>query len=430
MDKKPIRNAAWIIGCRIVRALLNMLVTMVSARYLGPSGFGLINYAASVVAFFLPIMMLGLNTTLVQELVEEPQSQGCTLGTAIILNLLSAVMCMAGAAAFVAVANPGEKDTLLVCILYSLNLPFQALELIQYWYQAELKAKYTSLTTLGVYVIVSVYKIILLDKGKSIYWFAVSQTLEYFLVSLVLMVLYHGRGGPTMSFSWQKAKAMLKKSSFYILSAMMLTVFAQTDKIMLKPAQGDAVVGFYSAAVTCAGLTGFVFSAIIDTARPLIFQEKKKGQEQFEQSIILLYSAVMFLALSQSIVISLSCEFVVELLYGSKYLPTVPILRILIWYTTFSYMGAVRTVWVLGEEKHGLLWKVNLCGALVNVILNSLFIPLWGAEGAALASLITQFLTNVLIGFILPELRHHNQLIVAALNPKFLVRAICPMIRR
>lgn len=50
LHNKTIQNAKWIIGCKIVQSLLQMVVGMLSARYLGPSNYGLINYAASIVA--------------------------------------------------------------------------------------------------------------------------------------------------------------------------------------------------------------------------------------------------------------------------------------------------------------------------------------------------------------------------------------------
>ena len=63
---KVVKNAKWIIVCKVVQSLLQLVIGMLCARYLGPSNYGLINYAASIVAFVLPIMQLGLQSTLVQ----------------------------------------------------------------------------------------------------------------------------------------------------------------------------------------------------------------------------------------------------------------------------------------------------------------------------------------------------------------------------
>lgn len=111
---------------------------MLTARYLGPSNFGLITYASSLVAFVLPIMQLGFSNVLVQEIVNKPDDEGKILGTAMFLSLLSSVFCIIGVTSFAFVVNPNEQETIVVCLLYSLILLFQALDHIEYWYQAKL----------------------------------------------------------------------------------------------------------------------------------------------------------------------------------------------------------------------------------------------------------------------------------------------------
>ena len=270
MRNKSIRNAAWIIGCRIVQSFLALIVTMISARYLGPTGYGLINYAASIVAFVVPVMQLGLNATLVNELIQDSAHEEETLGTALGLSLLSSVACVLGVVGFVAIANNGETETILVCMLYTLLLIFRGLEMIHYWFQAKLKSKYTSVITLVAYIVVAIYRIVLLVAGCSIYWYAVSQAIDVALIALAQLMMYRKLSGQKLRFSWERGKAMLSRSKHYIIPGLMVTVFAQTDRIMLKLMVGDEAVGFYSAAVSCASLTAFVFAAIIDSARPSI----------------------------------------------------------------------------------------------------------------------------------------------------------------
>ena len=72
-ENKIAKNAGWLIGVKIVQSLLGIVVSMISARYLGPSNYGVITYAASITAFAVPIMQLGVNNVLVKELVEDSQ---------------------------------------------------------------------------------------------------------------------------------------------------------------------------------------------------------------------------------------------------------------------------------------------------------------------------------------------------------------------
>jgi len=421
MKNRVAKNSIWIISCKVVQSLLSLIVAMLVARFLGPSNYGVLNYAASIVAFFIPIMQLGLNSILVQEIVNQPEKEGEILGTALALSQLSAFLCIIGIFLFSAYANAGETQTIIVCFLYSILLVFHSIDMIQYWFQAKLLSKYVSLSMLGAYMLVSIYKIILLATGKSVYWFAVSNAIDYAIIALVLIIIYKRLGSQKFSFSLDRAKKLFSKSKFYIVSNMMITIFAQTDRIMLKFMNGNEAVGYYSAAVACAGMTGFVFSAIIDSARPVIFESKKNGSISFDKNVSRLYSIIIYFALMQSVIIALFSPIIIGILYGSQYSESISALRIIVWYTTFSYLGSVRNIWILAEGKHKILWVLNLSGALTNIILNLIFIPVWGINGAAFASLLTQIFTNVILGFIMKPIRYNNKLMLSGLNPGHLI---------
>ncbi len=421
---KVVKNASWLIGIQLVKAVLALVISMLTARFLGPSGFGLINYAASIVSFVAPIMYLGLTGVLVQELVTHPEREGEILGTSIFLTLISSLFCIGGVAAFVSIANFGERDTFLVCLLYSTLLIFQSLEIMIYWFQAKLLSKYSSMVALFAYLIISGYKIFLLATGKSVYWFAVSNALDYMVIAIGLLFVYRRMGGARLRFSTETAKNLLKKSRYYIIPDMMVAIFAQTDRIMLKLMIDDAATGYYSAAVACAGMTAFVFSAVIDSFRPMIFEDKKNNEGQYEKDVCRLYSIIIYLSLLQSVFITVFAGLMIRILYGVDYAPSVSALRLIVWYTTFSYVGSVRNIWILAEGKQKYLWVINLTGAAANVVLNYFLIPVMGIMGAALASLITQIFTNVIIGFILKPIRYNNRLMLKALNPADCVRTV------
>lgn len=421
---KVAKNATWIIACRIVQSVFALVINMLTARFLGPSNFGLITYAASLVAFVVPIMNLGLSNILVQEIVNNPDREGKTLGTSMFLCLLSSFACIIGVTSFAIIANHDEPVTILVCLLYSLNLIFQALELIRYWFQAKYLSKYTSIVSLCAYLIVSAYKVFLLITAKNVYWFAISNAFDYAIIAICCIIIYHKLDGQKLSFSWELGKQLFSRSKHYILSGMMVTIFAQTDKIMIKLMIDEAATGYYGAAVATAGLTSFVFTAIIDSFRPSIFEGQKNSNSVFEHRLTLLYSIVIYVSLLQSILMTTLSWVIIQILYGAAYTPSSRPLQIVVWYTTFSYIGAVRDIWILAHNKQHLLWKINLSGAIANILINAILIPILGIYGAAVASLLTQFFTNVVIGYIIKDIRPNNTLMIMGLNPRLLKEAI------
>lgn len=421
VNKKVRLNAQWIIICKIFQSLLQLIVGMLSARYLGPSNYGLINYAASVVAFFTPIMQLGLQSTLVQEYVDAPDREGEILGTSLVMNLVSAVACMVGVTTFAMAANFGETTTILVCALYSVTLFCQSVEMVQYWFQAKLLSKYSSLAMLCAYVVVSAYKIYLLASGKSVYWFALSHAVEYGVTGLLLLAAYKKYGAQRLTFSLQTAKTLFTTSRHYIAAMLMVVIYDSTGSVMLKMFFSEAETGYYATAVTCRCISGFVFMAIIDTARPVVLESHQKSREAFEKNVSRVYALTSWLSLAQSVFFTLFAPLVVHILYGESYMPAVPVLQILCWNTAFSYMGYVRNIWILAEEKHKHLFTINLSGAIANTLFNVCLIPIWGACGAAVASVLTQIFTNFVMGFILKEIRPNNRLLLKGLDPRFLV---------
>jgi len=420
IKNRVVSNAAWIIVCRVIQSLLSLVIGMLTARYLGPAKYGLINYAASLTAFFLPFMQLGLNSILVQEIINKPDEEGKTLGTSIVMCLCSSVLCILGILAFSLIVNTNERDTVIICVLYSSILIFQAVEMIRYWFQAKLLSKYISIVMLVAYLIVSVYRIFLLVTGKSVYWFAFVNAFDSILIAISLLFIYKRLGGQKLVFSFSSAKNMLSRSHYFIISSLMITVFAQTDKIMLKLFLGEESTGYYSAAVTCASYLGFVFTAILDSARPSVLESKKSDHKLFENKMIQLYSIVVFLSLLQCILMSVFSNEIISVLYGSEYKSASGVLKLVVWYLTFSYVGGVRSIWILAENQQKYLWIINLSGAIGNVVLNSVLIPLWGMYGAALASILTQMFINVIMGFIIPSIRRSNWLMFKSLNPKVL----------
>ena len=419
-----IKNAGWIIGCRIIQSLISFVIGLLTARYLGPSNYGALNYAMSVVAFAVPVMQLGLNHTLVREFVRHPNREGQVLGTALVINIISSLFCMAGTVAFVLFVDAGDGEAILICGLYSLTLLFQATEMTQFWFQSRLLSKYPSLVTLCAYIVVALYKVYLLAARKSVAWFAMSNVLDYFLISILLLAVYKKLGGQRLSLNWQMGREMLSRSKYYIIPSLMVIIFQHTDRIMIKLMLGEAETGIYSAAIACIGITGFVFAAVIDTARPVILEAKERDQTLFETRMVQLYSIITCMSLALSVGMALFAKPIVWLLYGPEYAGAASVLAIAVWYVTFSYYGSVRNIWILAEEKQKYLVRINVYGAVANVVLNYCLIPRWGAIGAAAASVVTQFFTNVIMGFICLPIRNNNDLLVRGLNPRVVLHIL------
>jgi O-antigen/teichoic acid export membrane protein len=422
LKNKTLINVGWIVIGRIIQAVLSLIIGVFTTRALGPANYGLINYAGSLVSFCVPIMQLGFDAILVQTFVEEPDCEGETLGTAFACNVCSGFLCIVGLSLFCLFIHTDEPTTILVCLLYSIRLIFQASENIQYWFQAKLMSKYYTIAMLAAYGVVSVYKVYLLFTHQSVYWFALSYALDHCLITVILYIAYRRLSTQPLRFSWKRFLRLLSRSRHYIVSALVIVLHQQMDKIMLKLIIDEVATGIYSAAVTCAGMIGFVYGAMIDSARPGILKSKLTDQDQYEDKVSFLYGAVFYVAFLQTVVTLVCADLMVFVLFGEQYAESANVLRVCVLYISFSYFGSIRNVWLQAENKQKYLWLIDLFGSLMNIVLNFALIIPFGALGAALATVLTQFFTSVVLVFIMKPLRGNVKLFLQGLNPVWMLK--------
>ena len=76
IKSKTVKNAGWLICGRIIQMAINFFVGIYTTRFLGPSNFGLINYASAYTGFFASVCTLGINSVIVKELVNNREKEG------------------------------------------------------------------------------------------------------------------------------------------------------------------------------------------------------------------------------------------------------------------------------------------------------------------------------------------------------------------
>ena len=414
LKSKEFKNASWLIAGRIIQMVLSFIVSVFTARYLGPANYGVINYAGAYVAFFTSLCTLGINSIIIKDFVDAPKEQGTAIGSTLLLRAVSSVLSVITIVGIVSIIDRGESVTVAVAALCSVALIFQVFDTINYWFQSRYQSKVTAIATLIAYIAVSVYKIVLLIFHKDVIWFAFANSIDYIFLAIVLIIAYKMYSGPKLSFSWGKGKYLLSKSYHYILSGMMVAIYGQTDKLMLKQMLDETSVGYYSLASSINLMWVFVLQAIIDSMYPTIMNLYKGEKAQFEKKNRQLYAIVIYISIFVAIMIILFGKFAIAILYGDAYLPAAEPLKIITWYTIFSYLGVARNAWIVCEDKQKYLKYMYLSAAIINIILNYVMIPVWGASGAAAASLITQICTSIILPCFIRELRPNVRLMLQA----------------
>lgn len=419
-NNKEAKNAGWLIGGRVAQMILSFFVSILTARYLGPGNYGIISYVNAYVAFFTSLCTLGLNSVIIKDFVDKPEEQGEAIGTSLALRFASSFFSALMILCIVRVVDRNEPKTIVIAILCSISLVFQVLDTFNYWFQSRYASKVTSIATFLAYAATALYRIVLLIFQKDVQWFAFATSIDYIVLGTILFCAYKKYNGPKLSVSLEKAKSLLGRGYHYILSGMMVAIYGQTDKFMLKQMLDETSVGYYSLASTVNLMWVFVLQAIIDSMYPTIMNLYGKDKKQFERKNRQLYAIVIYVSMAAAVCFVIFAPLVIRILYGDAYLPAVGPLRVITWYTIFSYLGVARNAWIVCMNKQKYLKYMYLSAAFINIGLNYIMIPLWGASGAALASLLTEFCTSLILPCFWDDMRPNVKLMVDA----FLLRGV------
>lgn len=391
-----IANTNWLLFQNIYSMLLSLVVGSISARYLGPSNYGLIGYGASLVSLFTSVSQLGLNNTIINEILRDQTQKGKVLGTALVMRLVASLICFGCVLILVNIVEPGNKVLLTVVMLQAVAIIFNTYELLNEWFLSEMKSKiYVLAATVGA-SIVGIWKVTMLILGASVQWFAVSTTIQSLICGGIIFCIFIKYKDFKLHFSIARARELLSRSNHYIISGLAVTLYMQMDKVMLGNMKGEYEVGIYTSAMTIAMLWEFIPQSLINSSKVIILEKKKTNYDNYLKLFQILLVVVSLMGIVVGIGIQIFGKYIIWVLYGSDYMEAVILLQILIWSTGFAMIGSVRGIWNIAEDKNRYAKYFTIIGCVFNLIFNYFAIPVWGMKGAAWGTLLSQFIVALI----------------------------------
>lgn len=408
-----LQNTSWIVGANIIQMILSFIIGMISARYLGPSNYGIINYAAAIVAFFTSVASLGMEGVLVNEFTRQEYKNSEILGTSLVMGLVSSILSSFVVVVLVGFLKQWDGIIVAVTFLQSLTLIFKAFNVFDYWFQSKLLSKYPSIIKCISYIAMSAYKIVLLITNKSVIWFAFSLGVDTLFIAIGLVVFYFFILKEKIGFNVKLIKPIFVQSAPFIISGLVSVIYTQIDKVMIEQILKDSTqTGLYSAALTVCSTWLFLPQAFITSARPVILEMKDKNDPRYLTRLKQLYCFIIWGCIAVATIITICSPLIIWILYGTEYAAAAGTLRIVIWYTVFSMIGTARGIWILCEKKNKFVWRYLIIGSIINIILNASLIPIVGITGAALATVIAQFISAIIAPVFYKETRVHTKYVL------------------
>ena len=420
--RKIISNIGWLFADRVLRMGVGLIVTAWVARYLGPQQFGLFNYAGAFVSLFGVLATLGLDQIVVRDMVRDPSCKDETLGTAFVLKLSGGILTILVTTGTIFLLRPDDQLTHWLVGITAAGTIFDAFNTIDFWFQLQVKSKYTVIAKNTAFILVTLIRITLLQMQAPLIAFAWALLAENALGAVGLAIAYKVKGQSLLAWraSLLRAKTLLKESWPLLLSGLAIMVYLRIDQIMLGQLADDKAVGIYSAATRISELWYYIPIAIVTSVTPSIVEAKKVSETLYYNKLQKLFNIMAVLAYMIALPMTFLSKYIVVIIFGQNYVASGGVLSIHIWAALFVFFGWSKGIWIVAEGLTMFSLLATTSGAVINILLNFWLLPIYRETGAAIATVISYALVDYFMCMIYPPAQKIGWVMTKALTLNFL----------
>jgi O-antigen/teichoic acid export membrane protein len=389
-SKLALKNTAWLFAEKSFAMTLTLFINIVLARYLAPENFGQLSYLMSFMAMLAPFASVGLNALVTREVVNNNEGTGTVLGTSFFIRLLGGFFAL-----FVVIVGVLllQLDLALSAhwfILAAIANSFTAGYVIDLYFQAKVKSHYVVKVRTVVLVIGSAAKLIAVSFSADLSTFLLIFIAEPIFIAIFLFIVYkHVDGNDQWCVNKEYGFTLVHQSKWLIFSGFMSVIYLKIDQLMLGQMVGMDEVGVYAVAVRLSEVWYFFPAALVASFFPRLLLAKKESNLVYSKQLQQLCDVLFWSAVMLALIIYFCADFIVVLMFGENYAKSAILLKIHIWAGVFIFIRALLSKWLIAENLLVFSLSTHGIAAVVNVLLNLWWIPLWGGEGAAWATLIS-----------------------------------------
>ncbi|MCE9814662.1 oligosaccharide flippase family protein [Raoultella ornithinolytica] len=398
MNKKIVSNALWMMSEKIVSIFGLIFVTSFVAKYVGPEIFGNIALAMSIFQLIQLVSQLGTDVLIFKRLSKNNASG---------INLINVTVPIR-AVVYVVLSAPvlfyqmyfSESDGGYYIFAAFIACFIQSMDVYSIYYDATLNSKVnTFVNVFGLVVSLSVRWLIAFFILNPL-WLCLPIVLATFIPAIIRFTYYARTTSRYIlpgKYKKKYVKYVIGAGSSFVISSLSVAIYTRLSLLTLGFLDGKSAVGIYSVAATLATSWSFILNSLITSTLPSIFSELKESAAIKKCAKINLI--VFFVSLPVICGVFLLGRWFISYFYGESYSLSFYPLLILTFSTMLGAMGTISARLIAKYSGYAFLSKKMLVVAVFSLFINVFFIYFWGIIGAAIANVLTQFVSLTIFNY-------------------------------
>lgn len=394
MQKSLVKNSIYNIIYTIANILFPFVTSIYVSRILLPNGVGKVASAQNIASYFVTIAALGLPSYGVREFAkirESSRKKNKLFTELFLLNIISTTLSVIVFFVLVLKNNGfnGEWGLYIACglsiVFNYLNIDWMYKGLEEYGYITgrSLLIKGASLVALLLFV-----------RTRQDY-------VMYALISSLatggnyIFNIIYARKFVKLDWKYIELKKHIKPVLLIASIIFLSTIYNKIDVTMLNMLATDESVGYYTYAQKTINMVLTMANAVTAALLPRLSYYYENDKEEFYKLIDKGFQALCFLAFPLAVGMALVAPQAVSVLYGKAFLPATLTIRLmcpLILIKGFGDLFCYQLVYSTKSEK--IILPAATVASLINIVTNTILIPILLQNGAVIASVFSELVTN------------------------------------
>lgn len=401
IKRKTIRASAWSAADVVARQGLRFIVTMILARLLTPSDFGVIGMLAIFVSLSLAFVESGFPHALIQ----RAHISEIDLCSVFYFNIFMGLLCgvvLCFAAPYIATFFQMSVLEPLIWIVAA-NLLIGSFGSVQNTLLIkELNFRKVTIISIVSTVISGFVALVLAWQGFGVWSLAIQVVVATSVSTILLWTRSAWR--PSLSFSLESIQSLFKYSSFILFTVLADAVYTRLHTVVIGKGYSASDLGYFIRADQTQQLPGGIISGIIGRVAFPAFAAVQEDDVLLKAGLKKAISTAMFISIPVMFGLVVTSESLVPLLFGDQWGPAIPYLKILSLGGVFIPFDILNMNVLAAQGHSNLVFRITLIKkglGIAFVCIASFFSITVIAWSVALAGLVSFFVNAHYTGILL-----------------------------
>ena len=387
--KKIIHNMSYLIAGELLARAIGAVIIFYLARVLGPIMFGKYTFTLSFMSYFTMLGVFGLDIAGIRALSHYKDRLSVAKNVEFLIFTISFLSTLLMIIVGLNIRGPAVDHKLIT--LFSGCVLVNGLTL-EWFFQGTENMKLVAVARILQRLLYVLLIIMFVRSPDNLYY------LPLFLAGAIAFA----QGYLWIHFFRYRDSKRLSALDFGLIKEIFLfavpiglagftiTIYRNTDSLMLGLMKTSKEVGFYNAALRFVLLIAMFRHLAMQATFPRLNKLYRSSRQEFKEVLLQIETVMSGIAVPVLFIVAVFSKQIVKLLYGMEYMPAAKVFPYLLISVGILFVSFVfpNTLNIVGRSWG--YFKVTFSAAITNVIFNYILIPKFGVVGAAIGTIVAE----------------------------------------